>query len=49
MSADEFDPEIERLFGEHDKMLAEEAAMKAIREAETPDNVSKLPTSRPAS
>ena len=41
--------EIERLFGEHDKMLSEEAAMKAIRRAETPDNISKLPSSRPAS
>jgi hypothetical protein len=39
--------EIERLFAEHDKMLAEEAAMKALREAESPGNVSKLP-SRPA-
>ena len=30
------------------RWLDEEAAMKAIRQAETPDNVSKLPSSRPA-
>lgn len=40
--------DIERLFLEHDKMLAEQAAMKAARDADTPDNVSKLPSSRPA-
>jgi hypothetical protein len=39
--------EIERLFSEHDQMLAEEAAMKAVREAEPRGNVAKLP-SRPA-
>jgi hypothetical protein len=39
--------DIERLFAEHDAMLAEEAAQKAAREAETPDNVAKLP-GRPA-
>lgn len=39
--------EIERLFAEHDKMLEEEAQMKAIRDADKPDNVAKLP-SRPA-
>jgi hypothetical protein len=40
--------EIERLFAEHDKMLDEEAAMKAAREGEVTDNVAKLP-SRPVS
>ena len=40
--------EIERLFAEHDKMLEEEAAMKAARAATEPmGNVAKLP-SRPA-
>ena len=39
--------EIERLFAEHDKMLAEEAAMKAARGAQVADNVAQLP-SRPA-
>lgn len=39
--------DIERLFAEHDAMLAEEAAQKAAREVETPDNVAKLP-GRPA-
>jgi hypothetical protein len=39
--------EIERLFAEHDAMLAEEAAMKAARATETHDNIAKLP-SRPA-
>ena len=39
--------EIERLFAEHDKMLAEEEAMKSAREAFAPDNVAKLP-SRPS-
>jgi hypothetical protein len=39
--------EIERLFAEHDKMLEEEAAMKAARYADEPDNVAKLPA-RPA-
>lgn len=39
--------EIERLFAEHDKMLAEEAAMKAARSA--PDPLSNVATlaSRP--
>lgn len=41
--------EIERLFAEHDKMLEEEAAMKAARAAAGPmDNVAQLPA-RPAS
>ena len=40
--------EIERLFADHDKMLEEEAAMKAARAEAAPDNVAKLP-SRPAS
>ncbi|MFM7403936.1 MAG: hypothetical protein ACKO1N_07555 [Erythrobacter sp.] len=40
--------DIERLFGEHDKMLEEEAAMKAVRGTESRGNVAKLP-SRPAS
>ncbi|MDP5103058.1 MAG: hypothetical protein NWP98_03965 [Erythrobacter sp.] len=39
--------EIERLFAEHDAMLAEEAAVKAARVADQHDNVSQLPT-RPA-
>lgn len=39
--------EIERLFGEHDTMLEEEAAIKAARQSETLDNVAKLPA-RPA-
>lgn len=39
--------ELERLFAEHDKMLEEEAAMKAAREGESAGNVAKLP-SRPA-
>lgn len=40
--------EIERLFAEHDRMLEEEAAMKAARSGTEPhDNVAKLP-SRPA-
>jgi hypothetical protein len=39
--------EIERLFAEHDKMLEEEAAIKAAKDAAAPDNVAKLP-SRPA-
>jgi hypothetical protein len=38
--------EIERLFAEHDKMLAEEAAIKAAKLGDAPDNVAKLP-SRP--
>jgi hypothetical protein len=40
--------EIERLFAEHDRMLEEEAAMKAARADGAGDNVAKLPT-RPAS
>lgn len=40
--------EIERLFAEHDKMLVEEAAMKAARAAEEPmGKIAKLPI-RPA-
>jgi hypothetical protein len=39
--------EIERLFAEHDKMLEEEAAIKAAKDSAAPDNVAKLP-SRPA-
>ncbi|MFL0671159.1 MAG: hypothetical protein ACJLS3_06985 [Erythrobacter sp.] len=39
--------EIERLFADHDKMLEEEAAMKAARADGAGDNVAKLP-SRPA-
>lgn len=40
--------DIERLFAEHDTMLAEEAAMKAARSAAAPrDNVATL-LSRPA-
>lgn len=35
--------EIERLFCEHDKMLEEEAAMKAAREGGAIDNVALLP------
>jgi hypothetical protein len=35
------------LFADHDKMLEEEAAMKAARAEAAPDNVAKLPT-RPA-
>jgi hypothetical protein len=38
--------DIERLFAEHDQMLEEEAAMKAARQGDTPDNVAMLP-SRP--
>lgn len=38
--------EIERLFAEHDKMLEEEAVMKAARGEEARDNIAKLP-SRP--
>lgn len=41
--------EIERLFAEHDKMLEEEAAMKAARAASDPmGNVAQL-NARPAS
>lgn len=39
--------EIDRLFAEHDKMLEEEARVKAARSGETLDNVAKLP-SRPS-
>lgn len=39
--------EIERLFGEHDLMVEEEAAIKAARQGNMIDNVAKLPT-RPA-
>jgi hypothetical protein len=39
--------EIERLFAEHDKMLEEEAAMKAAYGSDPLGNVAKLP-SRPA-
>jgi hypothetical protein len=39
--------EIERLFAEHDAMLAEEEMVKAARQKGSPDNVAKLP-SRPA-
>jgi hypothetical protein len=39
--------EIERLFAEHDVMLAQEAAVKDAQRSEKPDNVAKLP-SRPA-
>lgn len=39
--------DIERLFAEHDKMLDEEATMKAARHGDAPDNVAKLPA-RPA-
>ena len=38
--------EIERLFAEHDRMLEEEAVIKAAKDAAAPDNVAKLP-SRP--
>ncbi|MDC8753078.1 hypothetical protein OIK40_00290 [Erythrobacter sp. sf7] len=38
--------EIERLFAEHDRMLEEEASIKAAKDAASPDNVAKLP-SRP--
>lgn len=39
--------EIEQLFAEHDRMLEEEAAMKAARLAEAGNNIAKLP-SRPS-
>lgn len=39
--------EIERLFAEHDAMLEQEAAIKAVREGDAPGNVAKLPA-RPA-
>jgi hypothetical protein len=38
--------EIERMYTENDKILEEEAAMKAARQGDTADNVAKLP-SRP--
>ena len=39
--------EIEQLFAEHDVMLEEEAALRAARRSQVPDNVAQLP-SRPA-
>ncbi|WP_073974367.1 hypothetical protein [Erythrobacter donghaensis] len=39
--------DIEQLFGEHDRMLEEEAALKAARITQTGDNIAQLP-SRPA-
>jgi len=39
--------DIEQLFAEHDRMLEEEAALKAARVTQAGDNIAQLP-SRPA-